>query len=661
MRHLSRCRFSFDHITILIAKESQRSYDKCTLLGVMVMRISKIILFSFLFIACASVGGVFFLMTHNWIDVSALEQYDPGRPTIVLDAQGNEWTRFALDRREPIALSSLPDHVIQAFLSAEDWQFFSHSGISYKGIARSLLVNLYHGRKVQGASTITQQLVKLIFFDIQKTFTRKIKEQLYALVIEQQFTKHQILEIYLNHLYFGCGIYGIEAAAQRFWKKSAADISIDEAAALAGIIKSPATYCPLLHPALCQQRRNVVLSCMATRGIISKQEYADLAATPLTIVKEQEMVVGLHFKELVRQFAEQKVGKTMLYTGGLTIQTTINQNIQITAQREFEQQIFHLRKELKKPVDGGLISFEVATGQIRAIVGGYDFASSSFNRATQARRQMGSIFKPLVFAAAVKQGYGFEDVVVDEPLQMELHGTIWAPNNNDCEFHGPITRAYALSHSNNIVAIKTILQAGIGNVIDLAKRAHLPGPFYPYPSLALGCTDATLKQASAMINIFANDGMYVEPYCISWIKDRRGQKIYKYEPIKERVVDSITTGKVAKVMMLGLNRFKKWFADRWFTGQAISKTGTTNDSRNCWYIGSTPTLTTGVYVGCDDNSPLGANIYPVRTAFPIWLGLTRSVATNQSFTFNPALTTKIIDEKTGEPSVKDSPDAIEIF
>src|SRR3989344_6282798 len=192
------------------------------------MRISKIILFLSLFIACASVGGVFFLIPHNWIDVSALEQYDPGRQTIVLDAQGNEWTRFALDRREPIALNKLPNHVIEAFLSAEDWQFFSHSGISYKGIVRSLLVNLYHGRKVQGASTITQQLVKLIFFDIQKTFTRKIKEQLYALVIEQQFTKHQILEIYLNHLYFGCGIYGIEAAAQRFWHSSAADISVDQ-------------------------------------------------------------------------------------------------------------------------------------------------------------------------------------------------------------------------------------------------------------------------------------------------------------------------------------------------------------------------------------------------------------------------------------------------
>ena len=625
------------------------------------MRISKIILFLSLFIACASVGGVFFLMTHNWIDVSALEQYDPGRPTIVLDAQGNEWTRFALDRREPIALNKLPNHVIEAFLSAEDWQFFSHSGISYKGIVRSLLVNLYHGRKVQGASTITQQLVKLIFFDIQKTFTRKIKEQLYALVIEQQFTKHQILEIYLNHLYFGCGIYGIEAAAQRFWHTSAADISVDQAAALAGIIKSPATYCPLLHPGLCQQRRNVVLSSMYKRGIIAKAEYHDLIQAPLAIVKEQEMVVGLHFKELVRQFAEQKVGKTMLYTGGLTIQTTINQNLQITAQREFELQISHLRKELKRQVDGGLISFEVSTGQIRAIVGGYDFASSSFNRATQARRQMGSIFKPLVYAVAIKKGLNFDDVIIDEPLEIELHGTIWTPKNNDCEFHGPITRAYALCHSNNIVAIKTIMQAGISNVIDLAKRSHLPGPFYAYPSLALGCTDATLKQASAMINIFANDGVYVEPYCISWIKDRRGEKIYKYEPVKERVLDSIATGKVAKVMMLGLNRFKKWFADCWFSGQAISKTGTTNDCRNSWYIGSTPTLTTGVFVGCDDNSPLGTNIYPIRTAFPIWLGVTRSIATNQSFTFNPMLKSKKIDQKTGEPLLKDSPEAIEIF
>lgn len=615
---------------------------------------------STLFLATLS-GAAFFFLTSNWIDVSALEQYDPGRPTIVLDKDGNEWARFALDKREPIALVTLPEHVIQAFLSAEDWHFFSHSGISYKGIIRSLFINLYHGKKVQGASTITQQLVKLLFFDLKKTFSRKIKEQLYAVVIEQHFSKHQILEIYLNHIYFGCGIYGIQAAAQRFWGIDAAQLSTDQAATLAGIIKSPATYCPLLHPALCEQRRNAVLASMHHRDVIDSECYQQLIETPLIVVEAKEGNRASHLKEYIRQQAEKVIGKHELYCAGFTIATTIDAKLQSVAQKEFENQVSHLRQEYNKPVDGGLISFDVQSGQIRALVGGYDFGSSTFNRAIQAKRQLGSIFKPIVYAAGIEQGMAFDDVLIDEPIEVMQEGSVWRPKNNDGIFQGPITRAYALSRSNNIGTIKTLIDAGVQNVISLAKRAHLPGPFLPYPSLALGCVDATLKQAAAMINIFANDGVYVEPYCIMWIKDRWGTKRYKYEPIKEKVLDSLTAGNVAKVLMLGLNRFKKWFEDRWFAGQAISKTGTTNESRTCWYIGSTPTLTTGVYIGCDDNRSLGKNIYPVHTAFPIWLGVTRVVARGEGFTFDPRLHPKTIHETIGKVCSPDRAGAIEIF
>lgn len=625
------------------------------------MRIIKALFFVFILSLAMLLGAAFFFLTTNWIDVSALEQYDPGRPTIVLDENGNEWTRFALDKREPIALATLPSHVIEAFLSAEDWHFFSHSGISFKGIVRSVAVNLYHGKRVQGASTITQQLVKLLFFDLKKTFSRKIKEQLYALVIEQQFSKHQILEIYLNHVYFGCGIYGIQAAAQRFWGKTAAQLTPDQAATLAGIIKSPATYCPLLHPSLCEQRRNVVLASMLHREVIEKEQYYELVQTPLAINEAQEGLQAFHLKEYIRQRAEKIVGKHQLYSGGLTIATTIDPELQLVAQKEFANQVRHLRQEYNKPVDGGLISFEVHTGQIRALVGGYDFGSSTFNRAIQAKRQLGSIFKPIVYSAGIEQGMAFDDVVIDEPVEVMQEGSVWRPKNNDGIFNGPITRAYALSHSNNIGTIKTLIDAGVQNVISVAKRAHLPGPFLPYPSLALGCVDATLKQASAMINIFANDGRFVEPYCIMWIKDRWANKLYKYEPVKESVLDAVTAGKVSKALMLGLGRFKKWFENRWFEGQALSKTGTTNESRTCWYIGSTPTLTTGVYIGCDDNRSLGKNVYPIHTAFPIWLGITRAAAANERFTFDPRLQAKIVHEKTGRICSSDRDGAIEIF
>ena len=591
-----------------------------------------------------------------------LEQYNPGRPTIVLDDQGNEWTRFQLDRREPISLSCLPEHLIEAFLSAEDWNFFSHCGIFFKGIVRSLVVNIYHGRRVQGASTITQQLVKLLFFDMKKTFSRKLKEQLYAVIIEQQFTKQQILGIYLNHVYFGCGIYGVEAAAQRFWNTSAADVTVDQAATLAGIIRSPANYCPLLCPLSSENRRNLILQLMYNRAVITKDEYETSLQAPLQVVCQEQVTTSNHIKEMIRQFLEDRVGKKQLYSGGLVVQTSINQRMQRCAQLEFEKQVRHVCKELCKPVDGGLITLDVPTGEIKALVGGMDFSSSHFNRATQAWRQMGSVFKPMVYAAAIEQGMSFADVVVDEPIEVTQDVSVWSPKNFNSKFNGPITRAYALSRSNNIVTIKTLLQTGVHNVIDVAKRCRLSGPFHPYPSLALGCTDATLKQAAAMFNLFANDGVYVEPHCIKWVKDRLGTKIYKCTIVKERVLSSRVVGQVAQVLSLGLKRVHKWFENQWFEGEAISKTGTTNESRTCWYVGSTPALTTAVYVGCDDNASLGRNIYPIRTAFPIWLGFNRTIRSPvKQFSYDPSLRKIRINEKTGECAAVDDAEAIEIF
>lgn len=612
--------------------------------------------------ACALAGAVFFLGTSSWIDVSAFETYNPGRPSLVLDDAGNELTRFALDRRDPVPLALLPAHVIDAFLSAEDWQFFSHSGISWRGIIRSILVNIYHGRKVQGASTITQQLVKLLFCDHAKTFSRKIKEQVYAMIIEQQFTKHQILEIYLNHVCFGYGIYGVEAAAQRFWNTSITEVSLDQAATLAGIIRSPANYCPLVHPLSSEHRRNVILNVMRKRDLISEQEYHQAVKKPVKIENTDQSMSGAYVKEMLRQFLEKKVGKIALYSGGLTIQTTINTSLQQCAEQEFQQQVMQLRQKLGKPIDGGLISLDVQTGEIKALVGGIDFLASPFNRAVQARRQLGSIFKPLVYAAALERGMDFDEVVMDEPIQVEQADIVWSPNNWNKKFNGPITRAFALSHSNNIVTIKTLLETGVQKVIDVAKRCHLPGPYFPYPSLALGCIDSTLIQAAATFNIFANNGMYVEPHCITWVKDRWGAKIYKADMVSERVLSTYVVSKVAKVLMHGLQRVRKFFTDQWFTGEAISKTGTTNDSRTCWYIGSTPTITTAVYLGCDDNQPLGAHVYPIRTAFPIWLAVTRTVsAQGQRFMFDPTLQIRLINEKTGEMCTKDDPKAVEIL
>ncbi len=626
-------------------------------------RIFKYIFILFIIVFSFISGSFFYFLNNNNINFSRLENYNPGRPSILLDDQGNEWARFELDRREPIQLFQMPKHLINAFLAVEDHQFFNHAGISWRGIIRSIVVNAYRGRKVQGASTITQQLTRLLFFDSKKTFERKIKEQFYAIIIERQFTKEQILQTYLNHVYFGCGIYGVQAAAQRFWGKSVQQLTIAQAAILAGIVRSPGNYCPLLYPLSSEKRRNVVLSLMRNHGFISEQDYGTAKNEELNLYCSDTNVLAPHLRESLRLLLEDLVGKKRLYSEGLIIQTTLNKEIQKQADMLFKKQCEKLQTTLQKDIDGALISIETISGEIKALIGGYDYIHSKFNRALQARRQMGSIFKPLIYAAAVQSGMQFSDTEVDEPFEMaQFNGKIWRPNNYNEQFNGQISLAYALSHSNNIVAIKTLLKTGTQPIIDLAKKCHIQGPFHEFPSLALGCVDATLKEVVGMFNVFANNGVYVEPHFIKWIKDQWGNKIFKFTPEKNVVMHASVSSQVAKVLMHSLERIHQMWNGAWLPCQAISKTGTTNDSRICWYAGSTPQLTTALYIGCDNNTSLGKNIYPSKTAFPIWFELNRRVAKNSAeFIFDPSLHEVLIDEKTAQIVSQLEPGIIKIL
>ncbi|MDP3889060.1 MAG: PBP1A family penicillin-binding protein [bacterium] len=591
-------------------------------------------------------GALFFVLHHQWIDFSVLEQYNPGRATIVLDDEGQEWARFQLDRREPVTLDQIPEHLVQAFIAAEDWSFFKHQGISFKGIVRSILVNIYHGSRLQGASTITQQLVKLLFLNSQKSFSRKIKEQVCALVVERQFTKEQILQTYLNHVYFGCGIYGVQAASQRFWAKDAKDLSIDEAALLAGIVRSPAHYSPLLYPLSSQKRRNLVLRLMRQLHFIDQPTY-EHSCTITVQIKDEKQHSAPHLRETVRLFLEKTLG-SQLYTGGFVVQTTLNKKQQEQAQQVFEQHCAKLKKELLSDIDGALIAIDRTTGAIKALVGGFSFAHSKFNR-VHARRQIGSIIKPLIYAAAMQAGMNFAHTEIDEPITIEQPNGTWEPKNFNDRFNGQVTLAYAISQSNNIVAIKTLLAIGAQKVVDLAKSCRFRGPFHTYPSLALGCLDATLLEVVGMFNVFANNGVYVSPHYITWIKDQWGTKIFKMASEKERVMSSQVSDQVGYVLQLGLQRVHSRFKEsEWIASQAMSKTGTTNDSRTCWYVGSTPQLTTAIYIGCDDNRSMGKNIYPFRTALPIWLSFNREIPSEQKvFTFDPSLHEVLINEYTG--------------
>jgi penicillin-binding protein 1A len=325
--------------------------------------------------------------------------------------------------------------------------------------------------------------------------------------------------------------------------------------------------------------------------------------------------------------------------------------IQKEAERAFHDHLVKIKETLGSDLDGGLTTIESVSGEIKALVGGYNFQDSKFNRALQAKRQMGSIFKPLVYAAAVEKGASLQDTALDEPLEIDSATGTWRPRNNTRKFAGIMTFARALSYSNNIVTIKAFFKAGAKHVIDFARRCYLSGSMSPYPSLSLGCVDGTTCEAVGMFNVFANHGIYVQPHYLRWVKDGLGTKIYKHDPIQKKACSSKVADQIMKVLTLGMVRLQRAIGKTWFGGDAMGKTGTTNDSRTCWFCGATPEFTTALYIGTDDNRSMGKRVYGVRTAFPIWFAMHKALDRgDKKFYYDPSLKEVMIDWKTGQLS-----------
>jgi penicillin-binding protein 1A len=333
------------------------------------------------------------------------------------------------------------------------------------------------------------------------------------------------------------------------------------------------------------------------------------------------------------------------------------------AEECFTTQIKRLRTTKKMPFDGGLITLDLITGGIKTYVGGFDFSQSQFDRVQNAERQLGSIFKVIVYAAAISAGKEFSDVMIDEPLTVTYDNKTWSPRNYTRDFRGQMTLAYALSRSNNIIAVKTLLEIGITPVIELTRKTHIKEKIPPYPALALGCIDVSLLNATAMFSIFATQGIYRKPHIILKIKDKFGNIHWK-KPINadEIILNSTISGKVARVLQHSMHRYAKYFTDYTLNVDIIAKTGTTNDSRTCWFIGASPTYVTGVYVGCDDNRALGTNVFPIHTAFPIWLAsMSGWHHRYTNFVYNPLLQEICIDVKTGVTCAHDTKNSMTIL
>lgn len=612
--------------------------------------IKYFLLVTFIF-STFSLGAFFYLFNHNWVDFSKLQNYDPGKPSIVLDNDNNVLFRFQLEKKDPINYQNVPNILVKAFIAAEDWNFFSHCGISFRGIIRSLLVNFYHGRIIQGASTITQQVAKLMFLSHERTIIRKVKDIFLSFQLERQFTKKQIMQLYLNNVYFGRGIYGIQTACQRFWNKPIKQINLHEAATLAAIAKSAFLYSPLNAPLSSKKRRNVVLRKMSKLGFISKAEL-NIAINEQLVVKDKVSgdPILLYIQEWIRSWAEKKWGKDSLYKKELKIKITIDIEKQKLASKIFKNKIEETRKKTNDKLNGGLISIESSTGKIKALIGGFDFNESQYNRALQSKRQIGSSFKPFLYAAALKTGIDMDYLMVDEPIEMEQGGKTWKPKNWHGRFDGQMTLLKALTLSNNIIAIKILLHLGYEHVIKWARNFQIKSDLKPYPSLALGTAEMTVEDLAGSFNVFANNGKYVKPYLIEWVKDSWGKKLWETKIKRIKVLDSITNSKMINALSYRIKRAKNILQYKyWIDAEAIGKTGSTNEATSTWFVGSTPELTTCVYIGNDDNSPLGKHIFASSTVFPIWLNFNIGLHFNRKlFYIDPNLKEVTINWNNGK-------------
>jgi penicillin-binding protein 1A len=611
------------------------------------------LLIIFIIMCCILLGIGAFLMERDWVDFSTLDAYQAAKASIVLDDEGAELLSFELDKRASVTYNKIPDVLVQAFVAAEDHGFFQHHGISLKGIVRSMLVNLYHFRKVQGASTITQQLARGMFLSYERTWVRKVKEAFLAFQLERQLSKEQILELYLNNMYFGRGIYGVEAACRRFWDKTLDALTIDEAATLAAVAKSARIYSPLNAPANAKRRRDIIVQSMYNLGFISKEQRDKAIKVSL---RTQDYAPGnpirLYLQEWIRIWAESKFGKDVLYRKGLKIKTTINREMQERAEQAFRDRLYLLRQQMGSEINGGMMSLEPETGAIKVMIGGYDFRQSQFNRAFQARRQMGSSFKPIIYSLAMKAGIEMDSVFVDEPIEIPLSsGDMYRPMNWNNKFEGAMTLARALTFSCNIIAIKLFLKIGADYVVPWAKLFGITHQLMPYPSAALGTAEATVEENVAAFNVFANNGTYVKPYLIEWVKDESGNKIWEAEYQSHDVLDGRLASRMINLLSQRMILGKKQSTDGWFDADSIGKSGSTNGAATTWFVGATPSLTTAVYIGRDDNKPMGSRLLASRTAFPLLVNFYKSIPNpKKHFYRDQSLREVVINWVTGRPA-----------
>jgi penicillin-binding protein 1A len=613
------------------------------------------------FILVMTVFGVigFYAFTMDLPGIDALKDYRPSISSRVYDDKNELIDEFFLEDRKLIKIKEVPRVVVQAFVAAEDSRFFAHKGFDLQSIFRAVFKNIEAGHIIQGGSTITQQVAKMMYLSPEKKYTRKFKEAILAYKIDRYLTKDEILNLYLNQIYLGHGTYGIESASLGYFGKSARELKLHEAALLAGMPKAPSNYSPFLHYDKAKQRQHYVLTRMKEDGYISQEEMEKAYAAPMNLrsIRPKDKMAA-YFVETVRRYVQEKYGADVLYKEGLSIYTTLDLTAQKYAGEAMERGLKELEERNKYKsglVQGALFCMDVRTGAIRAMVGGRDFNQSEFNRATQSRRQAGSAFKPIIYTAAFDKGMTPATVIDDSPLAVDdvsQPDGIWRPKNFDDKFMGPITMRTALVLSRNVVTVKILQEIGIDYAVSYAMNMGITSPLVRTLSLALGASGVTLQELVQAYGVLANQGQKVSPFFIKKIVDRTGNVFEETKVQPEQVIDPriafITTHVMQDVVTSGTGT-----RVRSIGRPVAAKTGTTNDTRDAWFIGMTPSLITGVWIGFDQEASLGSQEVGGRAAAPIWLYFMEKALQNtpvESFPVPEGIVFEKINPKTGEPA-----------
>lgn len=565
-------------------------------------------------IAVFSIVFVLFLknVTGSLPSSDEILAHEPSLATIVYDRKERVVTRLFEEDRTWVKFDKISPWMIKAILAAEDGDFYEHTGFKVTSIIRAVLVDTFHMGKKQGGSTITQQLARNLFLSNEKTLTRKVKELVLAMRMERIYSKDQLLEMYLNTIYMGHGTYGVDSAAKIYFGKQPDELNISEAAVLVGLVAAPEAYTPFRNPDRAKTRKEYVLRRMLDNDWISKADYDKSIAEEPKLAKKESRSSSIFLKDaphfvshvLFKQLFP-KYGTSQVYRGGLRIYSTID----IDLQKKAEELVAGMKHE------GALVALDPNTGEILALVGGRDFDSSKFNRATQAFRQPGSSFKPFVYATALEEGYRPVDHVIDAPLHFS-NG--WQPNNYSGKFVGAVTLTDALARSLNTVSVRLAQIDGVAKIIGLARRLGITTPHVPEDlSIALGTPSVTPLEMAVAYSAFANNGYRIEPYGIKEVRSRSGDSLEQSGPQLSNAISPAIAVTLRSMLVQ---------AATWGTGasaripdyETFGKTGTTNDWTDAWFVGGIPGLVVVVYVGNDNHKPLGGRQTGTIAAIPIW-------------------------------------------